>query len=120
MASVNKVIIIGHLGRDPESRTFDSGDMVANLAVATSETWKDKTTGEKREAVEWHRVNAHGKLHLCLFGNGGHSLRHLLQDRGQRLELQNTIAGLLVQKAPTHLLHFHQSGSTPHLASLGG
>ena len=62
MASVNKVIIIGHLGRDPESRTFDNGDMVANLAVATSETWKDKTTGEKKEAVEWHRVNAHGKL----------------------------------------------------------
>ncbi len=66
------------------------------------------------------RVNARGQLHLCLFGNGGHSLRHLLQDRSQRAELQNTIAGLLVQKAPTHLLHFHQSGSTPHLASLGG
>ena len=66
------------------------------------------------------RVNARGQLHLCLFGNGGHSLRHLLQDRRQRAELQSTIAGLLVQKAPTHLLHFHQSGSTPHLASLGG
>ena len=62
MASVNKVIIIGHLGRDPESRTFDSGDMVANLAVATSESWKDKNTGEKKELTEWHRVNAHGKL----------------------------------------------------------
>lgn len=62
MASVNRVTIIGHLGRDPESRTFDSGDMVANLAVATSETWKDKNTGEKKEATEWHRVNAHGKL----------------------------------------------------------
>ena len=66
------------------------------------------------------RVNARGQLHLCLFGNGGHSLRDLLQDRNQRPALQNTIAGLLVQKAPTHLLHFHQSGTTPHLASLGG
>ena len=62
MASVNRVTIIGHLGRDPESHTFDSGDIVANLAVATSETWKDKNTGEKKQATEWHRVNAHGKL----------------------------------------------------------
>ena len=66
------------------------------------------------------RVTATGKLHLCLFGNGGHSLRHLLQSRDQRDELQNTMTDLLVQKAPTHLLHFHQTGSTPHLASLGG
>jgi GTP 3',8-cyclase len=66
------------------------------------------------------RVTATGQLRLCLFGNGGHSLRHLLQDRNQREELQATIADLLVQKAPTHLLHFHQSGATPHLAALGG
>ena len=66
------------------------------------------------------RVTATGSLRLCLFGNGGHSIRHLLQHRDQREELQNTITGLLVQKAPTHLLHFHQTGTTPHLAALGG
>ena len=66
------------------------------------------------------RVTAMGQLRLCLFGNSGHSLRHLLQHRDQRDELQQTMAGLLVQKAPSHLLHFHQTGSTPHLASLGG
>ena len=66
------------------------------------------------------RVTATGDLRLCLFGNGGQPLRHLLQTRDQRDELQNTIAALLMQKAPTHLLHFHQTGSTPHLAALGG
>ena len=66
------------------------------------------------------RVTATGQLRLCLFGNGGHSLRHLLQHRDQREELQAAIGGLLTQKAPTHLLHFHQTGATPHLAALGG
>lgn len=66
------------------------------------------------------RVTATGDLRLCLFGNGGHTLRHLLQHRDQRSELQETISDLLIQKAPTHLLHFHQTGSTPHLAALGG
>jgi len=54
--SVNKVIIIGNLGRDPEVRTFQNGGKVCNLAVATSEQWKDKNTGERREKTEWHRV----------------------------------------------------------------
>lgn len=62
MASVNKVIIIGHVGRDPESRTFTDGGMVTNMAIATSETWKDKETGEKKELTEWNRVVVHGKL----------------------------------------------------------
>ncbi len=66
------------------------------------------------------RVTAMGNLRLCLFGNGGHSLRHLLQHRNQRDELQTTIASLLTTKEPTHLLHFHQTGATPHLAALGG
>ena len=56
MASVNKVIIVGNLGRDPEVRTFPNGDRVANVTIATTETWKDKQTGERREATEWHRV----------------------------------------------------------------
>lgn len=54
--SINKVMIIGHLGRDPEIRTFQNGGRVANLSVATSETWRDKTSGERRERTEWHRV----------------------------------------------------------------
>jgi len=56
MASVNKVVIVGNLGRDPDVRTTASGDSVTNIAIATSDTWKDKVTGEKREATEWHRV----------------------------------------------------------------
>jgi len=54
--SVNKVILIGNLGRDPEVRTFQNGGKVCNLAVATSEQWKDRNTGERREKTEWHRV----------------------------------------------------------------
>jgi single-strand DNA-binding protein len=52
--SVNKVIIVGNLGRDPESRTFQNGGKVVNLRIATSETWKDKNTGERKEQTEWH------------------------------------------------------------------
>ncbi len=54
--SVNKVILIGNLGRDPEVRTFGNGGKVCNLRIATSETWKDKNTGERREKTEWHSV----------------------------------------------------------------
>lgn len=54
--SVNKVILIGNLGADPEVRSFPSGGKVANLRIATSETWKDRNTGERRERTEWHRV----------------------------------------------------------------
>lgn len=60
--SVNKVILIGNLGRDPEIRYLPSGGAVANLAVATSEKWRDKKTGESREKTEWHRVVIFGKL----------------------------------------------------------
>ena len=62
MAGVNKVIIVGNLGKDPEVRAMPSGDFVANLAVATSESWKDKQTGEQKEKTEWHRVAIFGKL----------------------------------------------------------
>jgi single-strand DNA-binding protein len=54
--SVNKVILIGNLGRDPEVRTTQSGDEIVNLSVATSETWRDKQTGERKDRTEWHRV----------------------------------------------------------------
>src|SRR6056297_3491335 len=54
--SVNKVIIVGNLGRDPEVRTFQNGGKVCNLRIATSENWKDRNTGERRERTEWHSV----------------------------------------------------------------
>ena len=54
--SVNKVIIVGNLGRDPEVRTFQNGGKVVNLRIATSETWKDKQSGERKERTEWHSV----------------------------------------------------------------
>ena len=54
--SVNKVIIVGNLGRDPEVRTFQNGGKVVNLRIATSETWKDRTSGERKERTEWHSV----------------------------------------------------------------
>lgn len=62
MASVNKVIIVGNLGKDPEARTFPNGDMVVNITVATTDRWKDRNTGEQRESTEWHRVTFNGKL----------------------------------------------------------
>ncbi|CAM3833700.1 single-stranded DNA-binding protein [Avibacterium endocarditidis] len=56
MAGVNKVIIVGNLGNDPEIRTMPNGEAVANISVATSESWMDKNTGERREITEWHRI----------------------------------------------------------------
>jgi single-strand DNA-binding protein len=55
--SVNKVILIGNLGRDPEIRSLGSGDRVASFSIATSETWRDRATGERREKTEWHRIS---------------------------------------------------------------
>jgi single-strand DNA-binding protein len=62
MAGVNKVIILGNLGKDPEVRFMPNGGAVANLTIATSESWKDKQTGEQKEKTEWHRVVMFGKL----------------------------------------------------------
>lgn len=62
MASVNKVIIVGNLGRDPETRYMPSGDAMTSITVATTDTWKDKATGEKKEQTEWHRISFFGKL----------------------------------------------------------
>ena len=56
MSSLNKVQIIGNLGADPDIRAMQSGDEICNLSIATSETWKDKNTGERREKTEWHRI----------------------------------------------------------------
>jgi single-strand DNA-binding protein len=62
MASINKVIIVGNLGRDPETRYMPSGDAMTNIAIATTDKWKDKASGEQKEATEWHRVAMFGKL----------------------------------------------------------
>ena len=62
MASINKVIIVGNLGRDPETRYTTNNEAICNIAVATSDRWKDKATGEQKENTEWHRISAFGKL----------------------------------------------------------
>ena len=62
MASINKVILIGNLGKDPEVRYMPSGEAVTNITIATTDTWKDKSSGEKKEATEWHRVVFFRKL----------------------------------------------------------
>ena len=62
MAGVNKVILIGNLGNDPDMRYMPNGEPVANISIATSETWNDKNTGEKREKTEWHRVVAYRRI----------------------------------------------------------
>ena len=62
MASVNKAIIIGNLGKDPEVRYTASGEAMCNITVATTESWKDKASGEKKELTEWHRISFFGKL----------------------------------------------------------
>lgn len=56
MAGINKVIIVGHLGNDLEMRSMPNGEAVADISVATSESWTDKTTGERKEVTEWHRI----------------------------------------------------------------
>lgn len=62
MSGINKVMIIGNLGQDPEVKFLPSGGAVANISIATSESWKDKQTGEQKEKTEWHRVVIFGKL----------------------------------------------------------
>lgn len=61
-SGINKAILIGNLGHDPDVRHLDNGGSVANFSVATSESWKDKNTGERQERTEWHRVAVFGKL----------------------------------------------------------
>lgn len=65
--SINKVILIGHIGQDPDVRTFQSGDKVASFSLATSESWKDKASGERKERTEWHKIVVfnQGLIKLC-------------------------------------------------------
>jgi single-strand DNA-binding protein len=62
MASVNKVTLVGNLGRDPETRYMPNGEAVTNFSIATTEKWKDKQSGEAKEATEWHRITTYRKL----------------------------------------------------------
>lgn len=60
--SVNRVVLLGYVGRDPEIKSLKGGDRIANLSVATMDSWKDRTSGERREKTEWHRVVVRGSL----------------------------------------------------------
>lgn len=62
MSSVNKAIIIGHIGQDPVTRYMPNGEAVTNVSIATTESWKDKNSGEKKELTEWHRITFYRKL----------------------------------------------------------
>jgi single-strand DNA-binding protein len=62
MSGLNKVQLIGRVGKDPEIKTFQNGGSIANFSIATSENWKDKTTGEKKESTEWHNISVNGPL----------------------------------------------------------
>lgn len=81
--SVNKVIIVGNLGADPEIRTFQNGGKVANLRIATSETWKDKQTGEKKEKTEWHTV--------AIFGDGLAGVAERFLRKGSKVYIEGKL-----------------------------
>ena len=83
MASVNKVILVGNLGRDPEIRFTQSGAKIANLSVATSESWKDKQTGERREKTEWHRI--------VVFSEGLASIAEKYLKKGSKVYLEGAL-----------------------------
>lgn len=83
MAGVNKVIIVGNLGADPEVRSFQNGGKVCNLRVATSETWKDKSTGEKQERTEWHSV--------AIFGEGLAGVAERYLRKGSKVYLEGQL-----------------------------
>jgi single-strand DNA-binding protein len=81
--SVNKVILVGNLGRDPEIRTMQNGARVANLSLATGESWKDKATGERRERTEWHRV--------VIFNDGLVNIAERYLKKGSKVYLEGQV-----------------------------
>jgi len=84
MSSLNQVSLIGHLGADPEVRTFANGGKVCNLRIATSETWKDKATGERKEKSEWHTV--------AIFGDGLAGVAERFLKKGSKVFVQGKLA----------------------------
>jgi single-strand DNA-binding protein len=83
MSSLNQVNLIGHLGRDPEIKTFQNGDKVANLALATTDKWKDKNTGQQQERTEWHRI--------AIFASGLVSLAERYMKKGDKIYLSGRL-----------------------------
>lgn len=83
MSSVNKVIIVGNLGQDPEVRSTHSGGKIVNLRIATSEQWKDKNTGEKKERTEWHRV--------VIFSEGLASVAERYLQKGSKVYIEGQL-----------------------------
>ena len=81
--SVNKVILVGNLGRDPESRSFQNGGKVVNLRIATSDTWKDKNTGERKEKTEWHSV--------AIFNEGLASVAERYLRKGSKVYIEGAL-----------------------------
>ena len=81
--SVNKVILIGHLGRDPDVRQNQAGDDIVNLSIATSETWRDKNSGERKERTEWHRV--------VIFNDGLCKIAKQYLKKGAKVYLEGTL-----------------------------
>ena len=81
--SVNKVIIVGNLGRDPESRSFQNGGKVVNLRIATSETWKDKMSGERKEKTEWHSV--------AIFNEGLANVAEKFLHKGSKVYIEGSL-----------------------------
>lgn len=81
--SVNKVILVGNLGQDPESRSFSNGGKVVNLSIATSESWKDKNSGERKEKTEWHRV--------AIFNEGLASIAERYLKKGSKVYLEGAL-----------------------------
>ena len=81
--SVNKVILVGNLGRDPESRSFSNGNKVVNLRIATSESWKDKATGERKEKTEWHSV--------AIFNEGLAGVAERFLKKGSKVYIEGTL-----------------------------
>jgi len=83
MSGVNKVILLGNLGHDPDVKTMPSGDKVCNLTIATSETWKDKNSGERKERTEWHRV--------VIFNQGLASVAERFLKKGSKVYLEGQL-----------------------------
>ncbi len=131
--SVNKVILIGNLGKDPEVRYMPNGNAVANFSLATSETWKDKQTGEKKEKTEWHKVSVFGpladivsqyvkkgsKLYIegklqtrkwqAQDGQDRYSTEIVLQGFDSKLEMLNKVDGGTQQQAPAQQAPMQQA-----------
>jgi len=99
MASVNKVILVGNLGGDPEVRYTPSGVAVANFSIATTETWKDKNTGEKKEQTEWHKIVAWRRLgEIC-----GEYLK-----KGSQVYIEGSLQTRALEKTPLPLMGIRQ------------